>query len=285
MLEIIFYGTVFYFIRPRSSLLQLLAGAGLTFLYRIMLGTVFGTLIAILYKMDFSVSLTLGVSKYLPAIFLHIIVAPFIMRPFFLAIASDQETKGRRPFREDRAFTPAQEEGRVAQPFRPQVDEQAPVSATPVEDKILTGADKIIVSHDTNGFERAVKYLGEHRAVLLATVVDYEGLVLASFNRHIADPNLWSAYSLVFQQINKNLLDKNGKDHTINNIDLTFDTDRLTIMKVENFNLLVLSNNEEDKLLGIRITQAADIIRKYTSERYGKLLSKDTEEQQYVSST
>lgn len=140
------------------------------------------------------------------------------------------------------------------------------------------------VSFDTNGFERAVKYLGEHHAVLLAAVVDHEGLTLAAFKRGPENIERWTSYSLLFQKANEDLLHKNNQNDCLDHLDLTFGTNRLSIIRTGSFNLLVLSDSEQDDLLSIRVTQAADIIRKYTSERYGKLLLAETEEQ-YVSNS
>jgi hypothetical protein len=141
------------------------------------------------------------------------------------------------------------------------------------------------VAHEVDGFDRAVRYLGEHHAVLLAAVVDSEGLTMGSFKRDGYDPDQWAPYSLLFRSANEELLERHSQgEHNITQLDLTFGPFRLVVVNLENFNLLVLFNHDEDDLLGIRINQAADLIRKYTSERYGSLLSSGTEER-YVSST
>lgn len=285
ILEIAFYGIVFYFFRSQSSILHVFAGAGLTFLYRLLIGTLFGLLLAITYGMDLSVSLALGASKYLPSIILHALAAPFVMKPFFLAI-TDKQTVVPRPSVERKRASHSMKKQKEATNLNSPVNREsspAPAGKYKKTESSL-GSASLAVSYDTNGFERAVKYLGEHHAVIVAAVVDHEGLTMATFERTVESSEKWTAYSLLFQKMNEDLLAKNDNENHINNLDLTFGTNRLTIMKIDVFNLLVLSNNEEDDLLNIRITQAADIIRKYTSERYGRLLSKGTEEQ-YVSST
>ena len=47
--EIIYYGVIFFIMRPGSSLLQLFQGAGLAFLFRIVIGTIFGVIISIMW--------------------------------------------------------------------------------------------------------------------------------------------------------------------------------------------------------------------------------------------
>lgn len=137
---------------------------------------------------------------------------------------------------------------------------------------------------DGDGFQRAVRYLGEHQAVLLATAIDAEGLTLAVFKRGESDPEQWAPYSLLFQQTNEGLLRKTRDENCVDRLDLVFGPNRLVIVKIENYSLLVLCRHEDDELLGIRITQAADIIRKYASERYGHLMPSVTEER-YVSNS
>lgn len=280
--EIAFYGFIFYFLRPGVSLAQLFAGAGATFLYRIIIGTLFGGLLALLYQMDFAVSLTLGISKYLPAIFLHIIAAPFIMKPVFTSIIGEQKVSHRagRP-------SPSSKRQKSAQPGSARqsamTEEKAFESFTRWGSKESSSPGHS-VTYDTNGFERAVKYLGEHHAVLVATVVDQEGLTMARFSRPGSDVEKWAPLALPFHRVNENIIKRNARQNKIEKLDLAFDGSRLIISRVASFDLMILANREEDELLNIRIAQAADIIKKYISERYDRLLSSGTEEE-YVSST
>nr|MBN2276707.1 hypothetical protein [candidate division Zixibacteria bacterium] len=287
MFEIVFYGLVFYLFRPKVTLIQLFAGAGLTFLYRIMIGSVFGIFLSFMYHMNFSVSLALGVSRYLPAILLQVMAAPFVMRPFFLLIV-DQTVVERRPARRERPITTAVQPRKDIE----EVESIMPFHSRPESRPVRTGSDSISeggpsgisLGSNMDGFDRAVKYLGEHHAVVLATVVDSEGLTLGTFKRGDIDPDIWAPYSLLFRKANSALLHRAGDQDNIENIDMIFGSRRLVIVKTVNFNLLVLSNHEEDELLNIRIKQAAEIVKKYASERYGRLLPANTGEQ-YVSHT
>ncbi|MCP4706798.1 MAG: hypothetical protein GY865_19545, partial [candidate division Zixibacteria bacterium] len=89
LFEVLYYGVVFFIMRPGSNLFQLFQGAGLTFLCRIVLGTVFGVMLSIMYDVGFTAALTLGVSKYLPGIILHIAFAPIVIKPFYFAILGE----------------------------------------------------------------------------------------------------------------------------------------------------------------------------------------------------
>jgi hypothetical protein len=281
MFEIVFYGVIFYVFRPNSTLLQLVAGAGLTFLYRIVLGTILGALLSLFFHMGFSVSLALGVSRYLPAIVLHVIVSPFVMRPFFLAIVDQPMRTHRYHERRPSVSAADRKQDEPTAPYYPKSRLNHPVSAERMVSESRTG---ISIGQDIDGFSRAVRYLGEHHAVLLATVVDAEGLTMAKFVREGIDVDRWAPLSLMFQEANKQLLKRNSELSALDQIDLTFGRRRLVVVRIEDFDLLVLSNHEDDELLRIRTSQAADMIRKYTSERYGNMLPSGTEER-YVSNT
>jgi len=84
VVEVIYYSFIFFLLSQQANLFRLVQGAGLTFIYRILLGTVFGVVISIFYDMNLGAALSLGISRYLPAILLQVIAAPFVMRPVFL---------------------------------------------------------------------------------------------------------------------------------------------------------------------------------------------------------
>jgi hypothetical protein len=281
IIEIIYYLAIFYLFYPGAGLLHLFQGVGLTFLYRIIMGTIFGIALWVIYSTEFSVSLTLGVSRYFPAIILHVLVAPFVMKPFFLAIAGQSRSR-RQP--EKGAYKKPEvgrdKTGRV----KPHPRKKKPSTSAGVQEAEYDSSAGIQIGQDLNGFERAVRYLGEYHAVLLAVVVDSEGLSTAVFRRGEIDPDRWTPLTLLFQESARKLLERNAEGSQLEYLDFAFDSRKLAIAKAGGFSLLVLSAHEEDDLLGIRITQAVDIVRKYSSERYGHLLSAVTEEQ-YVSST
>jgi hypothetical protein len=276
-IEIVYYGVVLFLFRPRISLLQLLQGAGMTFLYRIVLGTFFGVLISLMYNVGFTVALTLGISRYLPAILLQIAGAPFAMRPIYIAVIGGDTERRKHYIKEYRPAGAMKTDAARAQAPRFE-NRAASLSEYPQAKPDIT------LGSDINGFERAVRYLGEHHAVMMAAVVDLEGLTLAAYRRGNFDPAIWAPLNLLFHDSHGKILDRTGESGSTNRFDLTFGSRKLTIARAGEFDLMILSNYEEDDLLGIRVTQALDIIRKYASERYGHLQPSGTEEK-YVSNT
>ncbi len=305
--EVFFYGLVFYIFRPKSSLLQLFAGAGLTFLYRVIMGMAFGLWVWFFYSTgSLAAMLKLGVYAYLPAVILYIVVSPFIMRPFFSGIMASTEPK-KRPYRAYREAVAEKKERatedvpqEMEQPYLPKsqekpateqrskdVDEmhKRPAPKAKHESRMYTEPTVVPTSDaGANGYDRAVSYLSEHHAVMLAVVVDHEGLTLASWRKADYDPEEWAPMARLIRESNRSALKRNENDPKVTSLDMIYGNNRLSIINADKFDLLVLSNHEEDELLRIRIVQAADIIRKYSSERYGNLLSSATEER-YVSDT
>ncbi len=279
LFEVIYYGIVFFVLRPASTLFQLFQGAGLTFLCRIAIGTVFGVMISIMYDVGLSAALTLGISKYLPAIILHIAFTPMATKSFYYAILG--EASGDELRRDKKRSVVYQTQ--TSQTTTPQIIVK-PESIVP----LATSAEKpkavVLVDKDADGFARAVRYIGEHHSVKLATVVDIEGLTMSSFSRNDVNVEEWAPLALLLEEANTKILNRMSDVTGPERLDITFGQDKLYALKIAEYTLLVLSGREDDDLLGIRLAQASDMISKYVSERYGKLLSASPEEK-YVSST
>ncbi len=278
IIEIAYYTIIFALMKAADSWLNLFRNAGLTFIFRIGLGTLFAICISIMYSMDLSVALTLGISRYLPAVLLHIIFAPFALRPLVADSSLPVRRTGPRPIS---ANAPT---GREKQVFtKSTANEMKYARSAPKASPDASDRQDLHVGYDTNGFERAVKYLGEHHAVLLAVVVDQEGLTMAAYKRGEIEPEDYAPLSLLIKESNVKLLNKWEGEVSPDRIDIVFGDRKLSLSRAMDFYLLVMSNQEVDDLLSIRVTQAVDIIRRYVSERYGELMPSRPEEQ-YVPS-
>ena len=278
IIEIAYYVIIFTLMKAADSWLNLFRNAGLTFVFRISLGTLFAICISIMYSMNLSVALTLGISRYLPAVLLQIIFAPFALRP----LVADSSLPVRRT--SPRPVSAKAPTGREKPDFSKSAINEAKYTQ-PTPKAALGTADRqdLHVGYDTNGFERAVKYLGEHHAVLLAVVVDQEGLAMAAYKRGEVEPEDYAPLSLLIKESNEKLLNKWEGEVSPDRIDIVFGDRKLSLSRAMDFYLLVMSNQEVDDLLSIRVTQAVDIIRRYVSERYGELMPSRPEEQ-YVPS-
>lgn len=288
IVEILWYAAVFFVMRSHASILQVFQGAGLTFLYRIVVGTIFGLFISIMYGVNLSAALSLGVSRYFPAILLHIITAPFIMKTVYLAILGEDVSGGRRPHKYVPRTT-EREENPVDQPYFPRKGEAktsntGAVGISESAKLVAESRPEMVLGQDINGFERAVRYLGELGAVKLAAVVDKEGLSVATYLHGDVDIEKWTPLAELFKEVNNNIIKRNYESPDLQRIDLYVGSERICVLEVSGFSVMVISNREEDELLGVRLHQAAEMVRKYISERYGRILSSGPEEK-YVSDT
>lgn len=281
--EVAFYGVILFLFRREASLSTLLAGSALLLVYRMTLGAVFSLAIVIMYGLGLSVAFSLGMAKYLPAVLLHVIATPFVMKRYYLKMADDlspEQERGRStetasytpsPHREEtvpqgrrhdeRLKTPAVG-GRQFEPIRPQ---------PPVVD-------------DENQFEKAVTYLSEAASVKMAVLTDEEGLTLARFNRCNEDVDVWAPLAMVLEEHNRGVLNQYRRGGDPEKIDITTRSGRILVRRIEHVILVVLAEHDADETLLIRIAQAADMIRKYMSERYSPALFARVEER-YVSNS
>jgi predicted regulator of Ras-like GTPase activity (Roadblock/LC7/MglB family) len=293
--EVVYYCLVVFLLQRRGGLIQLVQSAGICLVYRLCLGATFGLLISVMFGMNIRVSIMLGLSSYLPAILFHVALTPFILKPihdqFYNITTKQRERKpvaappppeslehGRTSLVVSRARgfvkdAPAQNKpASIPQPpgLSPEFDDE-PVEAPPA----ITG--------DLNGFERAVRYIGEHGSVHLAAVVDHEGLLLAHFVRHQIDADDWAPLALVFFEQNERVLQR-GNEDTLERLDLVLSGKRLSLARYGYCHLMVVSERESGDVLHIRLRQAMDMIRKFVDERYSDKL-KPNAETIHVSST
>ncbi len=301
--EFVFYGVVLFLFRRNTNLMALVVGSALTLIYRLALGAGFGLTIALLYNMNSSIALSLGMLKYLPAVLLHVAAAPFIVRPFYLNLADSLVGRQDREMpSEELSFSPDASMPAVApsQPALQRQEEFVPTSQpeapqtpawTPPPDinpAAVVGfhaeakpSPKYATS-EINQFDKAIQYLSESGSVKLAMIVDEEGLPLSCFNRSTFDPEVWGPLSVELSIQNRRMLRHFRYIDTPDRIDIGTHNVRIILRRIEHVNLLVLAEQTTDETIHIRIAQAADMIRKYMSERYSPALFARVEEQ-YVS--
>lgn len=276
--EVVYYGVISYLFKREGSLVQLGQSAILCLGFRLALGVLFGMVISVLYGMQFSVSLALGVSSYLPTVAFHIAVTPFILKPIIdqivrstrrsrVVISSvtpeplDQADESEPAPQTVENFTPPSAFNQTAR------EPQTPFYEPPMERHAPAAPQN---PGEINGFERAVRYIGEHGAVYLAAVVDHEGLLMASFRRGDFVPDDWAPLALLFHESNRRVLARNGLSDP-DRVDLRLTDKRVVTAKQNNYSLMVVADRQSDDVLNIRISQGLEIISKYATERYASM--------------
>jgi len=281
--EVVFYGFVGFLFHRRTTLMQLVQVSGMCLVYRLGLSAAFGLLVSVFYSMDMGVAMTLAMASYVEGLVLQILAAPFILKPVIdqlyvterklvSPLRSAGSTEGSESGRtsivisRDRGLVHDVRDTAVPHESTPAVTDSAPV-------------DELAAPHlnnDLNGFERAVRYIGEHGSVKLAVVVDDEGLMLSHFRRGNIDPEEWAPMALLFLQNSQQVLDRQNWGAT-ERLDLRLPDMRISVARDEGFSLLVVSERQSDDVLSIRIRQARELIKKYVAERYGSLLDQNAE--------
>ena len=286
--EFVFYGLVIFLFNRRASLWQLLQISGVCLLYRFGIGVLFGLLITVMYSMQLTVSLILGMFSYLPAVFLHIAAAPFILMPLIRLLYRFERRPQRlaEPVRSDAPPTaePHQETGPVSlvaskeRGYRP----PPPPRPKPTQNRRPTGDSKNTVK-EVNGFDLATRHVGEDASVQLVTLVDAEGLLLSRFARGDMDAADYAPYSMLFFENAQTVLDRSGLGVS-EKMDLIMATNRVILVRDNGICLMVMAERRGDDLLNIRVNQGMDIVKKYMTERYGDNAAANVEKT-YVSST
>jgi len=272
--ELVYYGLVIWVFHRRVTLIQLLQASGACLVYRFAVGAALGFLIAVLYSLDLRVAVTMGMSGYLPAILLHAAATPFILKPALTQLCKvspvprsvAQESSTTLPSGQGRtSISVSKEKGVVSR----QSPVASPTGSAVQSDVAFTEGKPVTMKApgDTNGFERAVRYIGEHSSVHLACVIDREGLLLASFKRGEIVPEDWAPLAELFVLGNKAVLDRHGLGSP-QKIEVTLREKRVVIAWDELFSLMVISERQSDDFLNIRINQAMELISKYFAERY-----------------
>jgi len=272
--ELVFYGCVLYFLNRGARLMQLVQAAGLCLVYRLALGMVLGLLIAAMYPMQLTVAVTLGMSSYIPAILLQMIATPFILKPAFKELNLVAIPQRRQPVSPTR---PAEthDAARSIAVSRERGYSEAPATtksveaSTPVEPMRAPAAPPTSTQSDTNGFDRAVRYIGENGSVQMAAVVDTEGLLLGHFSRGDVEAEDWAPFALSLVDNNQGIVSHMGWSAP-KRVDLMLADQRVVVAAEAAWSLMVVSERVVDDVLSIRINQGLEMIRKYLAERYGE---------------
>lgn len=270
--ELVYYAFVSYLFQREGSLLQLAQAAGLCLVFRLTLGSLFGLIIAALYGMQISVSLALGLSSYLPAVLLQAGATPFILKPvierFTRATARRRVvitplTSEQSPTYDHKAAVPTADDY-AAPSYESSASRESYQNADAGAERMTSNPAPL--TSDSNGFERAVRYIGEHGSVHLAAVVDHEGLLMASFRRGEIEPEDWAPLALLFYESNRRVLARNGLSDP-DRVDLRLTDKRVVTARQNSYSLMVVADRHSDDVLNIRISQGLDIISKYLTER------------------
>ncbi len=268
--ETLFYGIVLFLFRRETTLPALIAGSALTLVYRLALGAVFGVMIIIMYALDASIAFSLGMSKYLPAVLLHALCAPFLMRPVYFGLVESMTHDQAEPEYQVKPRATMKTEDRPVAPAYPSRGFET--ASLPAALRSDGKAPMPLPGGEGNQFERAVAYLAEPTAVKMALVVSDEGLTLARFSRSDLAGEVWAPMAILLEDINRRVLVRAGWPEIPERVDISTRNLRVVLRRLDHATLMVLTDHTIDDTIHIRIAQAADMIRRYMNERYSPAL-------------
>lgn len=289
--EIVFYGLVLWLFYRRTNLIQLVQAGAVCLVYRLALGALFGLLIAAMYSMDIRVSIALGMSGYVPVVLFHVIAAPLVLRSALSGLLQGRQPS--RPVVEAQApptpsapparWEDTRSEGLAEQaPGQKQMTEMSPPAqpeATPEwRDSMAERDNTRETGHhgELSGFERAARYIGEDGAVMMAGVVDREGLLLGGFSRGNLIAEDWAPYCWLFRQHNQAVLSRAGLDEP-ERLNLLLPDKKIIVAFDRQFALMVVAERQMSDTLSIRVNQALEMVRGYLVQRYNPELFENVE--------
>lgn len=271
--ELVFYGLVIHLLNRKLLPLQLVSSAGLCLVYRFALGAVLGVAIAAIYDWQLKVALLAGMGSYLPGMLLQVVATPFILRPVVKSLHASRP--GSRPAGANMqssamdtttsSFAASKGKG-----YRTS-GRVSPTDSTWRAGADAPGSGATGIGGDSNGFERATRYIGEDGSVLMAAVVDTEGLLLGNFCRRGVDADDWAPFALLLVEQNCQTLTRFGCTMP-EKMDLFLKDKKVVVAREDAYCLMVVAERSTEDVLNIRINQGLEIVRKYVAERYSDKL-------------
>ncbi|MFH1686597.1 MAG: hypothetical protein ABIE70_03640 [bacterium] len=277
--ELVFYSALLYVLNRQAALIQLVQAGAVCLVYRLTLGAMFGLMIAVMYSMNISVSLTLGMSGYLPTIILQILAAPLVLQPLLREMIFPPVRRAKAPSFSETVVTGHEPDTGSLDALSSDPRSAARVATTPFYGGNLretTQSQTDPAGHGGDGFDRVARYIGEDGAVELAVVVDREGLILGCFKRGTIDAEAWAPLAGLLHQQNSAVLLRSGWSRP-ERLDMVLPEHKLTIAYDRHYALMVVAERQMNDTLGIRVNQGLEMIRQHIAQRYSQSLFDNVE--------
>ncbi len=257
--EVLFYFVIWFFPNP-TNWGRSLAITFWCLLFRWAEACLFGILLWVMFSLNLGVSFQQGLVFFLPAVVLHILTTPFLLKS-------------------------------LLKPAR--VIHRPPAEFT--KDRLIE-VDKIVaekpdvVFHKEKGLEISESYLEEtlgslsnYPGVDASLLVDQEGLVIAKNCKNNFDWESWAPLPLIFELYTAQVLSR-IREKNLMRMDIFSNSFWISIHKVYSFSLITVSDKSTDEILNVRIEKVCERIKKHLNDRY-HLENLKVQEEKYVSNT
>jgi predicted regulator of Ras-like GTPase activity (Roadblock/LC7/MglB family) len=257
-LELCWYALVLFVVFSRAGAPRVLLSALLTLGYRIGLGIGFGILLLVMFSLELSSSIKMGIYQYPPVLLLQALVSPFVLKPIYGLL---MERPPRRKEVESKTAASAGEadEHAVSETASESVQDPERMGSGPKEKESRAGAEEKL--------ENFLHYLREYAGVKAAVLVDQEGLVLAEDSSSGSDPETIATYAKHIKETNDRILGQMGEKSS-ERIGIHTADAWICLNEIDGLTLAVVSDRRTDELLSVRIQQSTGMIKRYFRQKY-----------------
>ena len=248
--EILWYFVVYVMLFSGLPLLAPFLYSLVTLGLRLLMGTVFGMLLYIMFPFETISLMKVGILTYFPALLIQAALLPFVVK---ISMGNTIETYWKERRRPKKVFLPS---------FQPSEEEKEKATEKP---------EKIQVD-----LEAALDYVVEYSGVEGIILLDQEGMVISKRINADWDDEKIAPVALLLREINSKEL---GKIDTspIERMELLSQKLWVSLNNIGDFTLVSLAHRSTDELLNIRILKAVEMIRKYLDEKYTGIFTKNQE--------
>jgi len=244
------YFLIYLAILPTLSMQRKVVAGGVTVIFRLAVGLVLGGLVSLMHGLPLAAAVPFCTWEYPPALLLHIIFAPFLLRPLFgqawargirFAIDSGRQSA---PGEQARGFSFS-----------------SPLAAPPPTHPRAEIGEL--------SFDAATAWIGEYSGVRMSLVVDNDGLVVSRWARQVysRDAEFWAAVAVEMTRFHRRWP---AADEPIDlrRLEVETTSGRLTIRQAGPFWLVILTEADTGELVSVRLVQAIEMIEKHYRDRY-----------------
>lgn len=263
--ELGWYMLIFFIMYSKASALKVILAAVLTWSYRVGLGIGFGLLLMVMFSLPFSSSLELGIYKYAPAFLLQTLMSPFALKSLFGGLMKKTTGLGQERVGFSKKIPGAG--------FSPVTLEKA---KDRTEGRGLSSLEKEVKLNKEDNPENILHYLREYPGVKAAILVDQEGLVVANESLPDFDFETVASISRCLKEANDQILKKMG-GKSAERIGIYTPELWLSLIQIESFLLMVVSDRHTDELLSVRIQQSIGMLKRFLTGRYQENIIKAVE--------
>jgi len=262
LVEWCLYFAALLFVAPMLQASQRVIAAGMTVVYRLACACLFAGLAAFNNDFGFTDTVAVAMWSYPFTVLLHIGAAPFVLAPVWRLAFAPPAPKARFAMSPATAAKPRPSVAAAFSSSRAAVTHVRPSALRPQSHPNVPQPEQI------PDYDAAVAYVGEYSGIRMCWLVDHEGLPLAFWQRqdYTGAVDYWAPISMEIIGFDRNCLSVGGEVEP-QRVEIRTRAGRVILEAVDEFWLGVLTDHEVDDLVGVRLSQARDMISKFVQRR------------------